>query len=106
MPISDEELQKQQDRVARLREQVADATTTRENRERDLTNEITYNQLEIEASRLEAELAAAKESAKVATVKEASGLSTIKEQVKAAAAGEPIPTSVPVVVDDSVKNKE
>ena len=70
MPTSDEDLQKQAERVQKLREQVADAEAKRTERERELANDVTMTQLQAEAAALEARLAVAKEQGKVGSVKE------------------------------------
>jgi hypothetical protein len=70
MPTSEEELQKQSQRVEKLRQQVADAESVRVQRERDLANDVTMAQLQAEEAMLEARLAAAKDAGKVGSVKE------------------------------------
>jgi hypothetical protein len=87
-PVSDEELAKKQERVARLRQQVADAEATRTTRERDQANAITMAQLDAEEARLQAQLDAAKASAKVTSVREgASGpLEAAREDLRTAEA--------------------
>lgn len=79
MPTSDEDLQKKAERVQKLREQVSNAQATREQRERDLANDVTMRQLEAEEAALEARLAVAKDAGKVASVKE--GTSTVLDAV-------------------------
>jgi hypothetical protein len=69
MSTTDEELDKERDRIAKLREQIAEANSAREDRERGLTNDIAKAQLQAEGARLEAELAEAKAAAKASTVK-------------------------------------
>lgn len=69
-PVSDADLAKKQERVARLRQQVEDAERTRVTREQQQANTITMAQLEAEEARLEAQLAAAKEAGKVGAVKD------------------------------------
>jgi hypothetical protein len=81
-PVSDADLAKKQERVARLRAQVEEANRTRITREQQQANTITMAQLDAEEARLEAELAAAKSASRVGAVKEgASGpLAAAKEE--------------------------
>lgn len=69
MPTSDEELQKQSERVQKLREQVAEAEAKRVEREREVANDITMAQLKAEEAQLEARLTVAREAGKVNAVK-------------------------------------
>lgn len=88
MPTSDEDLQKQSDRVQKLREQVAAEEAKRTTRERDLANDVTMAQLQAEEATLEARLAVAKDAGKVASVKAgaAAPLEAAKEQMERAVA--------------------
>src|SRR5437868_11997458 len=90
MPTSDEDLQKQQERVAKLRGQVADAEMTRETRERELSNDITMTQLEAEEAQLDARLALAKQQGRVSAVKDgaAAPLDAAKEALTRSVAAE------------------
>lgn len=69
MPTSDEDLQKLQDRAAKLREQVATEEQKRVQRERELSNDVTAAQLQAEITRLETRLDASKDANKVSEVK-------------------------------------
>lgn len=71
MPTSDEDLQKKQAHVQKLRQQLAAAEASRTAREAELANDVTAAQLDAEAARLEADLASAKDLAKVGSVKAA-----------------------------------
>ena len=88
MPTSDEDLQKEMDRVQKLREQVADAEAKRVSRERELANDVTMNQLQAEAAQLEARLTVQSDSSKVANVKSgaAAPIEATKEELKRAVA--------------------
>lgn len=88
MPTSDEDLQKQSDRVQKLREQVAAEEAKRTTRERDLANDVTMAQLQAEEAALEARLAVAKDAGKVGSVKAgaAAPLEAAKEQMERAVA--------------------
>jgi hypothetical protein len=88
MPTSDEDLQKQSERVQKLREQVADAEAKRVERESSLANDVTMAQLQAEEAALEARLAVAKEAGKVGNVKSGASapLDAAKEQLKRAVA--------------------
>lgn len=69
MATSDEDVAKKAEAVEKLRQQVANAESTREVRERELHNDIQMRQLEAEEARLKTRLAVAKEEGKVAHVK-------------------------------------
>lgn len=88
MAVTDEDIQKKQDKLAKLREQIADAHATREERESEASNEIIAAQLDAEEARLTAELVAAKESAKKANIRAGAAdlLSQVKENEAVAAA--------------------
>lgn len=88
MPTSDEEVQKKADRVAKLREQVANAEATRVDRERELSNDITMKNLEAEEAALEARLQVAKDASKVSVVKGGASapLDAAKESMRLAVA--------------------
>lgn len=90
MPTSDEDLAKEQARVEKLRQQLADEEAKRVERERSLANDITLAQLQAEAAQLEARLAVAKEQGKVATVKDgaAAPLDAAKAQMEQAVAAQ------------------
>lgn len=87
-PVSDADLAKKQERVARLRAQVEDAERTRTERERNQANAIVAAQLDAEEARLVAQLEAAKSAAKVGSVKEgaAGPLEAAREEQKVAEA--------------------
>ena len=68
--VSDEDLAKQQERVNKLRQQVAEAEATRTAREREQANAITMEQLKAEEARLQANLDAAKAGGSASAVKE------------------------------------
>lgn len=88
MPTSDEDLQKEAERVQKLREQVSNAEAKRTERERELANDVTMTQLQAEAAALEARLAVAKEAGKVSSVKDGASapLDAAKEQLRRAVA--------------------
>jgi len=88
VPTSDEDLQAQAEKVEKLRQQVVDADANRENRERELSNDIAMTQLQAEEAALQARLAVAKESGKVASVKAGADapLSAAKDQLARAVA--------------------
>jgi hypothetical protein len=95
VPTSDEDLRKQADKVAKLREQLADARNGRVEREKSLANDATMMRLQAEEATLQAELERAKDSAKAGSVKEsaapildaaAADLAAAKERQKAQAA--------------------
>jgi acetylornithine/succinyldiaminopimelate/putrescine aminotransferase len=90
MPTSDEDLAKKADNVQKLREQVADAEAKRVERERAVSNDLTFAQLESEEAALRARLAAAREASKVTTVNSGAEapLAAVKEQMEAAVARE------------------
>ena len=67
--VTEEDLEKKRASVDKLREQIADAQSSREERERNLSNEIAMKQLDAEEARLKAELAATREAAKASNVK-------------------------------------
>lgn len=83
MTVTDEELAAQQQRVAVLRQQVIDENAKRVARENSLQNDVTYNQLAVEAANLEAELAAAR-AANGNTDENSTPLAVLKEQVEVA----------------------
>lgn len=85
---SQEELAKKGEHVQKLREQVAAEEAKRLERESGLANEITAQQLDAEAARLEAQLAMAKQANRASAVKEgASGpLAAAKAEMEAAVA--------------------
>jgi hypothetical protein len=87
-PVSDADLAKKQERVAKLRAQVEEAERTRVERERDQANTITMAQLDAEEARLQAQLDSAKAAGRVSTVKEgASGpLEAAREDLRIAEA--------------------
>lgn len=64
MPTTDKELQKQQEKVAKLREDAAQAQRDREERERELANDSTMNALKAEEEALKASIAEQKELTK------------------------------------------
>jgi len=87
MAVSNEDVAEAQQRVARLREQVAQEAAKREAREADLANEVTLAQLAREEKILEAELATLKNNAQgVKELRESGPIASINEQVKVAAA--------------------
>jgi hypothetical protein len=91
MPTTDEALAKEQERVQKLRDQIAEQRAAREARERELVNDVAMVQLRRERETLEAELEREKEAAKPANVK--SGVAVILD-----------PESVnPVDPDDDAK---
>lgn len=87
-PVSDTDLAKKQERVAKLRAQVEEQERTRSQREREQANAITMAQLDAEEARLQAQLDAARAGSKVGAVKEgASGpLEAAREERKIAEA--------------------
>lgn len=86
MPTTDEELRKQQEKVAKLRRQLADEERKRVARERELSNDITMTQLQAEEARLQSRLVAAKERNKVSAVKSGAEapLESAREALRAA----------------------
>lgn len=97
MPTSDEDLQKKQEHVEKLRQQLADEENKRVERETELSNDIAAGQLDAEAARLEAQLTAAKSANKVSAVKAGASapieaakaeMATAVEQQKALAAAD------------------
>jgi hypothetical protein len=95
MPISDEELAKEQERVASLRDQVVTERAKREEYERSFANDATYAALQAEGARLEAELA------------EERARSKAQEAPSAPAVTAPTPPAKPTVpVDDAPSVKE
>lgn len=83
---TDEEVVKAQERVDKLRAQVAEAEATRLERENAVTNDITLQNLKTEEARLEAELASAKADSRVTSVRSGatSPLAAAKEEMQAA----------------------
>lgn len=69
MPTTDDALRKQQDKVTKLRQQLADEERKRTAREREVANDITMAQLQAEEARLQSQLIAAKERNKVSAVR-------------------------------------
>jgi len=86
MAVTNEDVEAAKERVARLREQVAQENAKRVERENGLQNEIDLKRLEREEADLEAQLAVAKDRNKAATVKEASPLPSVSEAAKTAQA--------------------
>lgn len=88
MPTSDEELQKKAEDVDKLRQQVANAEATREQREKELANDITLKQLEAEEASLKARLAVSKDAGKVSNVRDgaAAPLNAVGEMMERAVA--------------------
>jgi hypothetical protein len=86
MPVTEKDLEKKRERIAKLREQVASEEAKAATNAADQTREIEVKQLEAEEARLEAQLAAAKEAAKKSAAKEgATGtLAAVTEQLEAA----------------------
>ncbi len=82
MPVSDEDLEKKRATLDKLREQLSDAQTTREDRERELANDLYMRQLDAEEARLRAALTQAREAAKAGSVKAgvADLIDTVKDQ--------------------------
>ena len=70
MPTSDEELAAKRAQVEKLRVNVATENAKREQRERELANDVHAAQLDAEIAQLEVQLEQAKASNKVAAVKE------------------------------------
>lgn len=89
MPVTEKDLEKKRERIAKLREQVANEEAKAATHALDQSREIEVKQLEAEEARLEAQLAAAKEAAKRSAAKEgASGtLASVTEQLEAAQVG-------------------
>lgn len=87
MATTEKDLDQKRERLARLRQQVAEANAQRVTREEDLSRDVQAAQLDAEAAQLEAQLFAAKEAAKSGTLKaRASGpLDTAKEDMRRAA---------------------
>lgn len=121
MPTSDEDLDKQKDKVQKLREDVAQAEATRINREASLANDETMLRLQTEEAQLRARLAEVKESSKASSVKAGNDapLSAAKADMEAAVArqkaaenpgddGEQVPTSTTPeeLVEADTKKKE
>jgi uncharacterized protein YdcH (DUF465 family) len=107
---SHDELDKLAEDVGQLRDKIANAESTRAEREDEASRELRYQQLTAEKTRLEAELAAATASAKVGAVKAGTAdlLQSAKDQVaQATALAEqpvgPVDTTVgtPVNVSDN-----
>lgn len=71
-PTSDEDLQRLQDDVTKLRDQVAAEHAKVEARSRAMNNDIAAAQLNAERVRLEAELSQARDMSKASTIKSAS----------------------------------
>jgi hypothetical protein len=88
MPVTEKDLEKKRDRIAKLREQVANEELKVATNAAEQSNEIEIRQLEAEEARLEAQLAAAKEATKksVATEGAAGPLAAVTEQLEAAQA--------------------
>ena len=86
MAVTDEEILQKQERVAKLRNDIASAEATQAARVREQENTILATQLDAEAARLEAQLNVTKQNAKVASVKEGASLplTQAKEELKAA----------------------
>ncbi len=85
MPVTDEDLGKQQAKLEKMREQLADATAAREDRERELARELDMKRLKAEEARLQGELNLAKEMAKVKSVRAGSAdlVESVEEQERA-----------------------
>lgn len=88
MPTSDEDLEKQGDKVAKLREKVAQAEAERIEREAAAGNELTMLALQAEEERLSAQLLVSQNAKKVSSVKEGADapLAAAKAQMEAAVA--------------------
>jgi hypothetical protein len=86
MSVTEKDLEKKRERLAKLREQVANEEAKAATNALDQSREIEIVQLDAEEARLEAQLAAAKEAAKRSAAKEgASGtLAAVTEQLEAA----------------------
>jgi hypothetical protein len=74
---TDKELATKRARVEKLRQQLANAESTRVAREQETSNDVLAAQLDAEASQLEAQLAEAKRTSKVTVVRE--GVQTITD---------------------------
>lgn len=70
MPTSDKDVAAERKRVEKLRDELANATATRVERENAQTNDIKVARLKAEGAALEAELEAAREAAKVSSVRQ------------------------------------
>lgn len=86
MAVSEKDLEKKRDRIAKLREQVAAEEAKAEVNAVEQTREIEVRQLEAEEARLEAQLAAAKQAAKKSAASEGANttLDAVSEQLEAA----------------------
>lgn len=93
MAVSDEEVQAQQEKLVKMREQLANAERTRVENERAQHNEILMADLKAEEARLEAQLVEAKAASTKTAVKEGAGTplqaareaqAAAREQAKAA----------------------
>lgn len=84
--VTDEDLQKRRDRIAKLQADLAEAEATRAERESDERRKIEATQLDAEIARLEARVQRAKEASKASAVKEGSSgpLAQAKAQLAAA----------------------
>lgn len=86
MPVTEKDLDKKRDRIAKLREQVAAEEAKAATNAAEQTREIEIRQLDAEEARLEAQLRAAKEAAKKSVASEGANttLAAVNEQLEAA----------------------
>lgn len=96
MAVSNEEVEAARQRVARLREQIADEDAKREQRERDRENEVVLAQIKREEAELEDRLAAARLANEAA---ESGGFASLAAVVSGDEAPA-TPTTPEPVVDD------
>jgi hypothetical protein len=102
MAVEEREIEQKQKRLARLREQTAEARSRRTTNERAVANELTSAHLDADIAEHEAILAREKEHAKLTTIRDGSksNLDHAKSLMAAAAAAEaasdqaPAPTEV------------
>lgn len=88
MAVTDEDLEKQQEKLAKMREQLAGANAAREEHERELARELDMKRLKSEEAQLQGELNLAKEMAKMKNVKAGSAdlVESVEDQERASAA--------------------